>query len=237
MSSSQPRLESQVAELQHKVADLEVALSELEKKHTALEKELATLKPLSPLSLGADDQGEDAAEDGDEDEDGNGKDAEDAHRSDDDEDNTPPPPPSTPTHHDPPMKAPVRDPGLVSLAVSLQMATGDAQTSQEFLLDASDCPTISQFCDRLATSASGAADMVESTFSPPNSSPRRVPDLSRVSIKLEEDGYIAEFMMTPTKLNASSPFPDLQYRAWYYRNIVKGRGDKAEYTVDVKMTI
>ncbi|KIW57956.1 hypothetical protein PV05_02510 [Exophiala xenobiotica] len=235
MSSSQPRLESQIAELQQQHADLQAAHSELQKKNAALETELAALKQLHSMSIHPD-------EDGDDDDN--------ADSLDDDfvscrsspssvasDDVTPPPPPTTPTHHGPPMKAPVRDPGLVSLAVSLEIATGNTQTSQELLLHASDCPTISQFCDRLATSASGAADMVESTFYPPNSPPGRVPDLSRVSIKLEEDGYIAEFMITPTRLNASSPFPDLQYRAWYYRNIIKGRGDKAEYTVDVKMTI
>jgi hypothetical protein len=241
MSSLQQRVESLLAELEQHFA---VLRSDLE-KYAAIEAELAALSQLQASSTRADDQGEDSVKDEDDD--------------DDDDDDTPPPPPSTPTHHDPPMKAPVRDPGLINLAVSLQITTtGDTDNpppSQDFLflLEASDCPTISQFCDRLAkaTSPSGASgasgatetnkinmvNMVESIFYPPNSPHRRIPDLSKVNIKLEEDGYIADLTITPTKLNASSVFPDLQYRAWYYRNIIKGRGDKAEYAVDVKMTM
>ncbi|KAK7902561.1 hypothetical protein LTR67_002207 [Exophiala xenobiotica] len=237
MSSFLQRVEPLLAELEQLFAALR---SDLE-KYAALEAELAALIQLQASSTRADDQGEDSVKDEDE---------------DDDHDDTPPPPPSTPTHHDPPMKAPVRDPGLINLAVSLQITTtGDTDNpppSQDFLflLEASDCPTISQFCDRLAkaTSVSGVSgatetnkinmvNMVESIFYPPNSPHRRIPDLSNVNIKLEEDGYIADLTITPTKLNASSVFPDLQYRAWYYRNIIKGRGDKAEYAVDVKMTM
>ncbi|KAJ9500133.1 hypothetical protein H2202_004524 [Exophiala xenobiotica] len=238
MSSFWQRVEPLLAEVEQHFADLR---SNLE-KYAALEAEIAALIQLQASSTRADDQGEDPIKEEEE-----------------DDDDTPPPPPSTPTHHDPPMKAPVRDPGLINLVVSLQITTtGDTENtdntphSQDFLLllEASDCPTISQFCDRLAkaTSVSGVSgatetnkinmvNMVESIFYPPNSPHRRIPDLSKVNIKLEEDGYIADLTITPTKLNASSVFPDLQYRAWYYRNIIKGRGDKAEYAVDVKMTM
>ncbi|KAK5191852.1 hypothetical protein LTR99_008418 [Exophiala xenobiotica] len=233
MSSFLQRVEPLLAELEQLFAALR---SDVE-KYAALEAELAALIQLQTSSIGADDQGEDSVKD-------------------EDDDDTPPPPPSTPTHHDPPLKAPVRDPGLINLAVSLQITTtGDTDNpppSQDFLflLEASDCPTISQFCDRLAKAASASVasgttetnmvhlvNMVESIFYPPESPHRRIPDLSKVNIKLEEDGYIADLTITPTKLNSSSVFPDLQYRAWYHRNIIKGRGDKAEYAVDVKMTM
>ncbi|KAL6243551.1 hypothetical protein RBB50_009544 [Rhinocladiella similis] len=78
---------------------------------------------------------------------------------------------------------------------------------------------------------------IKSAFYPSRSATRFFPDLSRATIKLEEDGHMAEFTMSPTRLDETTPFPDLQYHAWYERNVVRGRGDKVEYVVSVKMTI
>lgn len=175
-------------------------------------------------------------------------------------------PPNTPEHHHPPQKAIVRDPSLVDLVVTLQVVhTGTTaeppQTihHRRFHLNALECSSISQFCHRVASSlttttpernaSTGPARateeedpkvwtrIVESTFYPPRSATRHFPDLARATVKLEEDGHVAEFTVTPTTLDAATPFPGQQYRAWYERNVVRGRGDKTEYEVKVKMTV
>lgn len=64
---------------------------------------------------------------------------------------------------------------------------------------------------------------------------RMVHDLSRVTYKLEEDGYAASMSLEPTRIDRASAFPESEYEAWFYRNVL--RGNKAVYMVDVKIDI
>ncbi|KIX94126.1 uncharacterized protein Z520_10152 [Fonsecaea multimorphosa CBS 102226] len=62
---------------------------------------------------------------------------------------------------------------------------------------------------------------------------RLVRDLSKVTFRLEEDGHVAKLNITPTRIDSSCVFPETEYEAWYYRNVL--RGNQRVYTVEVKI--
>jgi hypothetical protein len=64
---------------------------------------------------------------------------------------------------------------------------------------------------------------------------RLVRDLAKVTYKLEEDGFAASLSLAPTRIDRACAFPESDYEAWFYRNVL--RGNKAVYMVEVKIDI
>ncbi|KAK4935265.1 hypothetical protein LTR10_023659 [Elasticomyces elasticus] len=62
---------------------------------------------------------------------------------------------------------------------------------------------------------------------------RLIRDWTKVTFKLEEDGFAADHTWAPTTIDRACAFPESIYEAWFFRNVL--RGNKAEYTVDVKI--
>ncbi|KAI1619480.1 hypothetical protein EDD37DRAFT_207199 [Exophiala viscosa] len=64
---------------------------------------------------------------------------------------------------------------------------------------------------------------------------RLIRDWTKVTFKLEEDGFAADHTRAPTTIDQSCAFPESIYEAWFFRNVL--RGNKAVYEVDVKINI
>ncbi len=128
-----------------------------------------------------------------------------------------------------------RDKAEVNLEVFVQVDGRVPKSNLEFTLRAADCGTLDAFRTNMISAGSKERKLQEATLWKDDNLLRLVRDLYRVTYRLEEDGHVARMNITPTKVDRYCAFPETEYEAWFYRNIV--RGNRKSYRVDVKIQV
>ncbi|KIW29407.1 uncharacterized protein PV07_05223 [Cladophialophora immunda] len=133
----------------------------------------------------------------------------------------------------------IRSPTNITLDVTVRVGGKAPGPAFTVTLSACKCSLLSDLRAHIVVRGSRDARLQETTTLPPcgdggdSSLLRRIRDLRRVTFRLEEDGHVARLNITPTRIDASCVFPETEYEAWYYRNIL--RGNQRVYAVEVNI--
>lgn len=127
----------------------------------------------------------------------------------------------------------VRSPGSILLDVSVHIQGNESKSAFNFALSASRCSKLSDLRSQLVSAGSEDSKLQAATGCKDSNLLDRMKDLDRVIFRLEEDGHVARMNITPSRVDRSCAFPDIEYEAWYYRNIL--RGNLEVYKVEVRI--
>jgi hypothetical protein len=128
-----------------------------------------------------------------------------------------------------------RDTADISLKVIVQVNGKVPKSTLDFILCAARCGTLDELRTNITAAGSEEQKLQDATLWKDDNLLRLIKDLNRVTFRLEEDGHVARMNITPTKVDRSCAFPETEYEAWFYRNIV--RGNQEYYRVDVKIEV
>ncbi|OAP65722.1 hypothetical protein AYL99_01694 [Fonsecaea erecta] len=132
----------------------------------------------------------------------------------------------------------IRSPTNITLDVTVRVSGKAPTPALNITLPAGKCSLLSDLRAHIAATGSGDA----STLCSNNDKDgwplgkrllHLIRDLRKVTFRLEEDGHIAKLNITRTRIDASCVFPETEYEAWYYRNVLRGK--QRVYTVEVNI--
>ena len=130
----------------------------------------------------------------------------------------------------------IKSPADITLAIHIQVFSGKTPSATSIItLPASKCTLLSDLRAEVVKACSERKDLKEATVEYTDDLLCHIQDLNKVTFRLEEDGHVATMNITRTKIDSTCAFPEHDYEAWYYRNILRGKQDvyKAEVKIEV----
>lgn len=129
----------------------------------------------------------------------------------------------------------VRSPSNIKLDVQVLIGGKVPKCSFTYQFTAAKCSLLSDLRAQLVSAGSERTELQQATLWSDGHLLRLMKDLNHVTFRLQEDGHVARMNITPTKVDRSCAFPETEYEAWFYRNIL--RGNLKEYRVEVKIVV
>lgn len=134
-----------------------------------------------------------------------------------------------------PARSLVRPAAEVILKVAIRISGKVRRSTMDFDLCAADCCALNYLRASIIAAGAEGGRLQKATLWMEDDIQLMMRDLNRVTFKLEEDGHVAKMSITRTKVDRSCAFPETEYKAWFYRNVARGKLDA--YTVEVDIEV
>ncbi|EXJ93502.1 hypothetical protein A1O1_01894 [Capronia coronata CBS 617.96] len=129
----------------------------------------------------------------------------------------------------------MRYPAAITLHVSIQVEGKVPRSTHSFDLSAATSPTLPELRNAIVSAGSVNRTLQRMTLWQDDHLERFVKDLDHVTFRLQEDGHMAAMNVTPTNITRQCAFPDMEYKAWFYRNVQRGK--MTRYDVQVSIVV